>query len=170
MKLTRIAAIASLILFTSLIALAQHPSDARSKCDMTAAPQTPFTPKGAQPPARGTFFFGTPKLSVLLNHSWSIRQSVRWFSDDAPSARSVLKITGRRLDPDVSFLADPNLRESTPKFVEGPALTAQGMGLLSTVAFPTAGCWEITARMNDTELRFVTYIDGGALAQTRTVP
>jgi hypothetical protein len=151
--------VASLLLLTAHIALSQTPNAARSSCPMTPAPQIPFTPKGALPQARGAFFVGTPKLSVLLNHSWSVRQSVRWFSDDAPVPAPVnLKITGRRLDPDVAFLADPNLRDSVPKFFEGPGVAARGNLMLSTVEFPTSGCWEITARMNDTELRFVTYV------------
>jgi hypothetical protein len=160
MKMRRIALIVSLMFFTAHIALAQTPNAARSTCPVTPAPQTPFMPTGALPQrGGGAFFFGTPKLSVYLNHSWSVRQSVRWFSDDAPVPAPVnLKITGRRLDPDVAFLADPNLRDSVPKFSEGPGVAARGNLMLSTVVFPTPGCWEITARMNDTELRFVTYI------------
>jgi len=158
MKMRRIAVVASLMFFTA-IALSQTPNWIPSSCPVTPAPQTPFTPTGASPQPGRTFFFGTPKLSVYLNHSWSVRQSVRWFSDDAPVPAPVnLKITGRRLDPDVAFLADPNLRDSVPKFSEGPVVAARGNLMLSTVVFPTSGCWEITARMNDTELRFVTYI------------
>ena len=148
------------MLFTTHIALTQTPNAARSNCAMTPAPQTPFTPTGANPQRQSlsSFFLGTAKLSLLLTHQWSTRQSVLWFSDDASFPAPVnLKITGRRLDPDVAFLADPNLRDSAPKFSEGPRV-ARGNLMLSTVVFPTAGCWEITALMNDTELRFVTYI------------
>ena len=160
MKMRRIGIIASLTLVTAHIAMSQTPNAARSACPVTPAPQTPFTPKGASPQrGPGAFFFGTPGLSVFLNHSWSVRQSVRWFSDDAPVPAPVnLKITGRRLDPDVAFVADPNLRDSAPKFSEGPNVAARGNLMLSTVVFPTSGCWEITARLNDSEIRFVTFI------------
>jgi hypothetical protein len=155
----RVALIAFLMLFPALIAMSQTPSAARKACPVTPAPQTPFTPKGALSQPGGAFFFGTPTLSVLLSHSWTQSQSVRWFSDDAAVPAPVnLKITGRRLDPDVAFVADPNLRDSAPKFSQGPAVATRGNLMLSTVVFPTAGCWEITARMNDAELRFVTYI------------
>jgi len=159
-KMKSMAVLASLMLLAADIALSQTPNAVRSTCSVTPAPQTPFTPTGGSPQrGTGAYFFGTPKLSVLLNHSWSLRQSVRWFSDDAAVPMPVnLKITGRRLDPDVAFLADPSLRESVPKFSEGPNVAARGNLMLSTVVFPTPGCWEITARMNDTEVRFVTYI------------
>jgi len=158
--LGRIAVIAGLLLLMADIALSQAPNAAPSSCPMTPAPQIPFTPKGAEPQrGRGAFFFGSPKLSVYLNHSWFERQSVRWFSDDVPVPAPVnLKITGRRLDPDAAFLSDPKLRDSVPKFSEGPGVAGRGNLMLSTVVFPTPGCWEITARMNDVELRFVTYI------------
>jgi hypothetical protein len=160
MKMKSMIVIASMMLFTAHIALSQTPNAARSSCPVTPAPQAPFTPTGASPQrGTGSFFFGTPKLSVLLNHLWALRQSVRWFSDDAAVPAPVnLKITGRRLDPDVAFMADPNLRDSVPKFSEGPGVAARGNLMLSTVVFPTPGCWEITARMNDTELRFVIEI------------
>jgi hypothetical protein len=157
-----IAVIASLMLFTAHIALSQTPNAARSSCPMTPAPQTPFVPTGAAPPAKasGSFFFGTPKLSVLLTHSWTVNQmSVRWFSDDAHATPFNMTITGRRLDPDVSYVAssNANLLDSAPKFSQGPSRT-QGNLILSAIDFRTPGCWEITARLNDTELRFVTYV------------
>jgi hypothetical protein len=163
MKLTLIAVIVSLMLFAAHIVLSQTPNAARSSCPMTPAPQPPFTPTGANPQrGSGQFFFGTPKLSVLLTHSWTVRQmSVRWFSDDVPIPRPInLKIAGRRLDPDVAYVVaqNQNLPDSGPKFFEGPSVAARGNLILSALDFPSPGCWEITARLNDTELRFVTYI------------
>jgi hypothetical protein len=163
MKSRRIAVIVSLMLFTAHIALSQTPNAARSRCPMTPAPQTPFTPTGANPQrGSGPFFFGTPKLSVLLTHSWTVHQpSVRWFSDDVPVPRPInLKITGRRLDPDVAAVVaqNQNLPDSGPKFFDGPSVATRGNLILSGLDFPSPGCWEITARLNDTELRFVTYV------------
>ena len=162
MKLKRVAVIASLMLFAAHIALPQTPNAARSSCPMTLAPQTPFTPTGANPQPRGSgsFFFGTPKLSVLLTHSWTVHQmSVRWFSDDVPVPTPInLKITGRRLDPDVAYVAAQYLPDSGPKFFQGPSVATRGNLILSGLDFPSPGCWEITARLDDTELRFVTYV------------
>jgi hypothetical protein len=172
MKLSRAAAIGSLILFAVQTALPQTQNAAqqqqsaqelkakRDSCPVTRVPQPLFTPKGSELEQNEFhFYFGTPKLSVLLTQIWTVRQQVRWFSDDAPSVGPVnLKITGRRLDPDVAFSANPNLRDSAPTFIQNPTITTRKTLMLSSVAFPTAGCWEITARMNDTELRFVTYI------------
>lgn len=103
----------------------------------------------------------------MLELPWRVQQSTRWFSDDIKRPAPVnLKITGRRLDPDVAFIADPRLRDSAPKFSEGPTIAGgrDATGpvkvefALATIKFPTSGCWEITARLNETELRFVTYV------------
>jgi hypothetical protein len=163
MKLRRIAVVASLMLFAVNTALTQTPNAERSRCPMTPAPQTPFTPTGANPQrVSGQFFFGTPKLSVLLTHSWTVHQaSVRWFSDDFPAPRPInLRITGRRLDPDVAsvVIQNQNLPDSGPKFFEGPSVASRGNLILSGLDFPSPGCWEITARLNETELRFVTFV------------
>jgi hypothetical protein len=147
------------MLVTAHVAVSQTPNAARSSCPMTPAPKTPFTPTGAVPQrGSGSFFFGTPKLSVLLTHSWTVHQmSVRWFSDDAPVSPINLKISGRRLDPDVAYVAAKNIQDSGPKFFSGPSAT-RGNLILSGLDFPSAGCWEITASLNGTELRFVTYV------------
>jgi hypothetical protein len=161
MKLS-MAVTASLMFFTAHIALSQTPNAAPSSCPMTPAPKTPFTPTGAMPQrGSGSFFFGTPKLSVLLTHSWTVHQmSVRWYSDDAPIPKPInLKITGRRLDPDVAYVVAQNIQDSGPKFSSGPSPT-RGNLILSGLEFPSPGCWEITASLNGTELRFVTYVAG----------
>ena len=69
-----------------------------------------------------------------------------------------LKITGRRLDPDVAYVAAQYLPDSGPKFFQGPSVATRGNLILSGLDFPSRGCWEITARLDDTELRFVTYV------------
>ena len=69
-----------------------------------------------------------------------------------------MKITGRRLDPDVAYVAGQNLPDSGPKFFQGPSVGGRGNLILAGLDFPSPGCWEITARLNDTELRFVTYV------------
>jgi hypothetical protein len=154
-----IGAALGLMFFPFRLALAQTPNAARDKCPVTTAPQTPFVPSGAAPPVKGAFFFGTAKLAVLLNQTWTVRQvNSRWFSDDAHATPPPLnmKLTGRRLNPDVAYVANPN--PPGPRFAQGPSIT-RGTLILGSIEFPSIGCWEVTARLNDTELRFVVYIE-----------
>jgi len=108
-----------------------------------------------------SFFFGTPKLAVLLNHPWSLHQNIRWFSDDVHVPAPVnMKVTGRRVGAlTVSEMAlGVDSDALAPKTTSGPSVGRKQDGttvILSTMEFPTAGCWEITARLNETELRFV---------------
>jgi hypothetical protein len=126
-------------------------------CPVTEAPQPGFTPtRVTRQPSRG-FYFGTPKLSILLVGSWYEQMNkIVWFSDDVHFPRQVdLKVTGRRLDGD-----------ATPPKFEGPhvarALDSSGKPqpghdfITSSMKFPAPGCWEITAEMNGTKLTFVT--------------
>lgn len=59
-----------------------------------------------------------------------------------------LKIEGRRLDADA-----PPLRADIPEGY-GPK-GFQAVGLI----FPTVGCWEVTGRLGDEELKFVTWVE-----------
>jgi hypothetical protein len=132
-------------------------ANSSSICPVTQAPQPPFTPTGVERQQRSGFYFGTPKLSILLVGSWYEQMNkIVWLSDDVRFPRQVdLKVTGRRLDGD----APP------PKF-EGPhvarALDPSGQPkpghdfITSSIKFPAPGCWEITAQMNGTKLTFVT--------------
>ena len=105
----------------------------------------------------GWFFFGTPKLSLYLHHPWSVHETkIPWFSDDAHFPTPVnMKVTGRRLDGHASPPKShgPHIAQSRDRFGR-PGIDF----ITSSMEFPTPGCWEITARMNDTELRFVTYV------------
>lgn len=164
------AAALSLLFFSVPVTQSQNPSSARSKCPETPRPLTRFWPTGIKPVDRGTpyFYFGTAKLSLMLELPWRVHQTnTRWFSDDIHWPAPVdLKITGHRLDPDVAFIADPRLRDSVPRFSDGPKIArekdATGPAkvdfVLASIEFPTSGCWEITARLNEAELKFVTYV------------
>jgi hypothetical protein len=62
------------------------------------------------------------------------------------AVRGRLRITGERLDADA-----PSLRAHVPDY--GP------IGLQSTaLVFPSEGCWEVTGRVADTSLTFVTSV------------
>jgi hypothetical protein len=95
-----------------------------------------------------------------LHHPWSVNETkIPWFSDDAHFSTPVnIKVTGRRLDGDAAppESEGPNIAQAR----RGDPFAGPGgidfMG--SSMKFPIPGCGEITARMNDTELRFVTYV------------
>lgn len=71
-----------------------------------------------------------------------------------------LEVTARRLD-DVA----PPLRTVFPEADEGPGRE------LSILAFPAAGCWEVTGRLNGSELTFVTRVEEAQpTAPTATPP
>jgi len=82
-----------------------------------------------------------------------------WFSEDAKFPNPVnLMATGRRLDGDAQppgFLG-ANVAQS----LDRPGRSGISF-ITSSMKFPAAGCWEITARMNDTELKFVTNVIPG---------
>lgn len=151
------AVFAILALVPAQPAPSQTPNDARSKCPQTPGP------------------IGTPQLSARPQQPRWVsngRNVVRWFSDIDPFPAAVsLKVTGHRL----GTLTVPEMALGdalVPKFSE-PPVNAQWKSksmpnikqgtrfILSALEFPTPGCWEIAARLNDSELRFVIYVEQG---------
>jgi len=124
-------------------------------------PVTP--PNGLNPPGENPseLYFSTNGLTTVLWPDGTIRfveggpGSVEadgslgmkfpfWRGEDV---RGPLTITGRRLDAQA-----PHLRADVP---EGYGQTGfQASGLI----FPTAGCWQVTARAGGAELTFVTRV------------
>jgi hypothetical protein len=73
------------------------------------------------------------------------RTKTAWFRP----ARTKLQVTGRRLDGD----APPLFVETSPTGDE-----YRQMFQPSIMIFPTAGCWEITAKAGASEARFVVKV------------
>jgi hypothetical protein len=106
---------------------------------------------------------GPPAYSnYYVNEDYSIWVTTRWSSGDSDTLRAEpdgikvgwyrpagakLEITGRRLDGEA-----PPLRAEVPCCYP---TRFQASGLY----FPTAGCWEVTARAADSELVFVVWVE-----------
>lgn len=152
----------AVLVLTPAPAVQSQTANSAFVCPVTQAPQPPFTPTGVSPQSgNGSFHFGTKKLSVLLVHPWYQHQTkIPWFSDDAQFPNPVnLTATGHRLDgpSPVPEFGGANIARSTDR--NGGSTISF---ITSSMKFPEAGCWEITARMNDSVLRFVTNVLPGA--------
>ena len=73
--------------------------------------------------------------------------SVGWKLGWWRSVRGSLEISGRRLDAEA-----PPLRARVPDGYGSIGFQASG------VSFPTEGCWEVTGRVGEAQLTFVTYV------------
>lgn len=106
------------------------------------------------------FYLGTPGLfAAPWTGPWSSGGAFGikfpWFATDIDKAeyrsgKALLSIAGRRLDA-----------PAPPLFVEGPHVAALPDYYFFTtrLLFPTAGCWEITAKRKESELKFVVLIE-----------
>jgi hypothetical protein len=122
----------------------------------TFAPPPPFPIQ----PASG-YYFGSERLwTALFRPVWSdlphskdgYRQKIAWWSKDYASTSApvpTLIISGRRLDENASFTGAP---------AHGGFSTDMGTFISSMVTLPTAGCWEITGRLGDDQLKFVVWV------------
>jgi hypothetical protein len=124
------------------------PNGSRPRGDSWRAKNLAFT---------GVRYHGNGKLWTLLpvngkyviapNADGSLEEKLYWWR----TARGPLTIQGRRL----GFSADP-LRATIPCCYEPTGFQA------SSVAFPTAGCWEMTGRVGDEKLAFVVEVQASA--------
>jgi len=153
-------ALAALVLAPAQISRSQTSTSAFA-CPVTLPPQPAFTPTGVTPLAeRRGFYFGTPELSLLLTRPWYQHMNkIPWFSDAIRYPDPVdLKVTSRRLDGDAPPAEFKGLNVARTLDLAGkPAYDF----LTASMKFPTAGCWEITAQMNETKLTFVTDVQRG---------
>ncbi|MPZ24840.1 MAG: hypothetical protein GEU28_15230 [Dehalococcoidia bacterium] len=85
-----------------------------------------------------------PEGPGAIGADGSLAMKFWWWS---PEPSSALEIEGRRLDASA-----PPLRASVGDHYDGLAF------LESALTFPTQGCWEVTGRVGDSTLRFVTLV------------
>lgn len=128
-------------------------------CPETPPPDPAFVPPAPHPRIRsGSYYVGSEKLWVFLpttamSGSFTasgIRVKFPWFAGDLTSDDAqTLQVSGRRLDGSAPPLA-----------LEGPhyAQTGDRNALTSALLFPERGCWEITAKRQKTELKFVVRV------------
>ena len=81
---------------------------------------------------------------VFVADDGSIGWKLGWWRRDVPGT---LEISGRRLDADA-----PPLGARVPEGYGSTGFQASG------VSFPTEGCWDVTDRVGDAQITFVTYV------------
>ncbi len=123
---------------------------------MANCPVTP--PNGDTPPGEQASpgFFGNRKLWTGLWPNGDVLISPRNVQSDGSlgmkffwwrGVRGALTIEGRRLDAPA-----PPLRSQIPEGYGDIGFQASGL------IFPTAGCWQVTGRVSDAALTFVTRV------------
>lgn len=163
-----------LLLFLAQAPLAQqlaasNPDRVPDSCPVTKPYQgsvfIPPSPYPAKAPL-GDFWFGSDRLwtELPVNGMWKglphyspgdptfrqklafWREGYDWHTEPQPG----LKVTGKRLDAP----APPLLSDQANNGWVKPEQTFMVTG----INFPTLGCWEITGRYQDDELRFVVWV------------
>jgi len=136
-------------------------------CDVTlpAPVLVPPPPAPASPPGYyGSDWFGSPSLWTMIERDGEIWKqsslphgpegltqktfwwSVDWRPDSEP--QPAVTVVGRRLDGSGDF-----------RYGDGTNASADfGTAMLVGVEFPSPGCWELTGRYRDAELRYVVWI------------
>ena len=162
--------LSALIFVIALVTVAILPAKLGAQadtCPVTQAPVPAFAPPvGNTTPVAGGFFYGTSKLWVQVRPHQRpldnfIRQKIVWWSegyDWTANPHPALTISGRRLDGAAPALSvDKNVDGSYD--VNGSYRDDMGSFIMSAVNFPTRGCWEITGKLNGTELKFVVSLE-----------
>jgi hypothetical protein len=134
---------------------------ATDACPVTVTADPSFD--GPMRPPASRFWFGDESLAVLLGTggSWRgmgaehrYRDKLFWWRkgfDGTTEPRPALVVTGRRLDGDA------------PPAVGSLATNAHhadfgGWAMLTTVEFPTSGCWELTGDYRGVRRPFVVLV------------
>lgn len=155
----------SILIFGCIfVAVTIQPAKLRAQadtCPVTREPVPAFAPPvGLASPGGGDFFYGTSKLWVRVHpHGRALNNVIRWKIpwwsegyDWKADPHPALTITGKRLDgPAPALIVDDD--------VNGSYRDDMGSFIMSAVNFPTKGCWEITGRLNGTELNFVVSLE-----------
>jgi hypothetical protein len=143
-----------------------HPA---SECAFTKPPATPFFPTGLKKTSGSNdgFYFGTPKLSVfVLNSPIGRGEKIAIFSDGynwKADPQPDLSLNLKRLDKPAPEL---NNADSRGFYADGAQILGifpangsyspeTGSFIMSGVNFPSAGCWEITAKFKGEALKIV---------------
>jgi hypothetical protein len=149
----------ALLILSGLTLMAQQPP---ASCPVTTPSYPRFVPPIPISAQQGAFYFGTDELWTQISSPvWTAlprwdagyRQKIvwwtrgyRWRIDPSPA----LTVSGRKLDgsaPPLIFTgANGSYRDDMGSFI------------MSGVVVPAPGCWEITGRLNLTELKLVVWV------------
>lgn len=156
----------------AVMAALLFPMLSSAQCLTTLPPNPPFVPPIAYPPGSlqpGTFWYGTDALwtALSVDGKWKAgnygkgivyttklvfwRKGFDWRKEVEPE----LIVTGKRLDGDAPSIA---VAHANAVFVPGkPGYTPPGM--MTGIAIPTTGCWEITAHYGGHTLTFIVSVE-----------
>ena len=135
-------------------------------CVATKAPGQVFVPPPPYEaaPGEGAFYFGSDDFWTILpsNGIWEAqhdqltydRRKIVWFSKDywwLSQQESDLRVDARKLNGGTESVRGEG---ATNAFIPEHQTSA----MLNSIEFPSTGCWEISARWHDHELRFVVWV------------
>ena len=148
-----------------LAAIALGSAALGSDCPVTTPPNPPFVaPAPHQPiPDAPGFWYGTAGLWTVLVKSgaWgALPHTARGYSQKAffwskdfnwrKEMRPDLRIAGKRLDGEAPAFTGENATH---------AIFGDTAAMLTGINIPTTGCWEITTRYRDHELKYVVKVE-----------
>jgi hypothetical protein len=134
---------------------------ATNTCPVTVTPERSFAEPS--PSSASRFWYGDESLAVLLGTggTWRgmgpdhrYRNKLFWWRqgfDGRTESQPPLVVTGRRLDgdaPPASASAATNAHHAD----------FGGWAMLTTVEFPTSGCWELTGEYRGANRQFVVLV------------
>lgn len=135
-------------------------------CAVTEAPKQVFVPPPPfeASPEAGHFYFGSDDFWTILpeNGTWGTqhdqptydRRKIAWFSRSfwwLSGQESQLKVQARKLD-------GSNISIHGGRATNGFLPNRQESFMLSSIEFPSTGCWEITAQFRGQELKFTVLV------------
>ena len=155
--------LAAWIVLATMAAPVRAAAQAPASCPVTVAPDSEFTPPAPYPsrPYPGRFWYGTPALWTSLKANGTVWSAPRrgdkvfWWQmgyNGRFEQQPELTVTARRLDGDAQ-----------PLLINRRATNAHhkdfgGWTMLTGVALPTAGCWEVTGQYGGATLTFVVWV------------
>lgn len=157
----------------SAVLHAQTPPD-HTRCPVTLRPERAFIPPYpylVRPPDPVAFWYGTSALWTQLWAPppwtpWKAQQPVRMYwasASKADDAQPALVVTLNLLDsegPTQQLVAAPEAIAYTPK----------RFGMIASVTFPSAGCWQVTGEYRGKKLKYVVQIEPAPIMSAMPAP